>query len=74
MLSLDAAIKLDGGKTATKWTKTQFGQAHFENRCGSIPPMEGGGGCLCVILAKWGVGIYPDTGVNLRGYSSYKEK
>ena len=28
----------------------------------------GGGGRLCEILAKWGVGVYPDRGVNPRGY------
>ena len=30
----------------------------------------GGGGRLCEILAKWGVGVYPDRGINPRGYGN----
>ena len=64
-------------ETATKWTKTQFGHAHFIRKPAWIHPqieggggalMCGGGGRLCEILAKWGVGVYPDRGVNPRGY------
>ena len=45
MFSWDAAIALGVGKTATKWTKTQFGQAHFVRKPVWIhPQMEGGGG------------------------------
>ena len=49
----------------------------FENRRGSILKLRGGGGGvtvggrLCEILAKWGVGVYPDRGVNQRGYGMY---
>ena len=37
-------------------------------RSGVDPSPNGGGGGVCELLAKW-VGVYPDMGVNPRGYS-----
>ena len=41
-----------------------------ENRCGSIPKWSRGGGWVKYWPSKK-MGIYPDMGVNPRGYSNY---
>ena len=77
MLSLDGAITLGGRKQPLNERRPSSAKVIlFENRCGSIPRwrggggvnVEGGGGRLCEILAKWGVGVSPHRGVNPREY------
>ena len=60
--------KLSGTKEVSRgWYE------HFSSREDTVND-GGGGGRLCEILAKWGVGVYPDRGVNPRGYGTLFSK
>ena len=72
MLSLDAAIALGGAKQPLNERRPSSASS-FCSKTGVDPSADGGGGGgrLCVILAKWGVGVNPHRGVNPREYGIY---
>ena len=66
------SIALGGGKQPlNEWRPSSAKLNHFVKKPVWIHPQMGGGGHLCEILAKWGAGVYPDKGVNPRGYGIF---